>query len=74
MAGFGDVLRCPDCLEELRYLKEPKELPCGHVYCLPCLQTYARRPEVRSAVKSESSDTAENGDSVQEVIKCSICR
>ena len=28
---------CGFCLQKLAYMTEPKELPCSHVFCLPCL-------------------------------------
>ena len=31
-------LNCGFCLQKLAYMTEPKELPCSHVFCLPCLQ------------------------------------
>ena len=41
MAGLVDCLRCPHCLEELDYLDEPKQLPCSHIFCTPCLESLA---------------------------------
>ena len=40
MAGLTDCLRCPRCLEELDYLEEPKQLPCSHIFCTPCLESH----------------------------------
>ena len=37
-----DAIRCPQCLEELQYLHEPR------VFCLPCLETL-------KSVKAEDS-------------------
>lgn len=37
MAGKQVTLRCPSCLEEMEYLVDPKLLPCGHMFCMPCL-------------------------------------
>ena len=31
-------LNCGFCLQKLMYMIEPKQLPCTHVFCLPCLQ------------------------------------
>ena len=36
------VLRCPVCLEALR--RQPKCLPCGHVFCLTCLTAVFVKP------------------------------
>ena len=41
MAGLVDCLRSPHCLEELVYLDEPKQLPCSHIFCTPCLESLA---------------------------------
>ena len=30
--------RCPFCLEDLTNMMQPKQLTCGHLYCLKCLQ------------------------------------
>ena len=35
-----DVISCPVCLEVCR---EPRALPCYHVFCLPCLESAAKR-------------------------------
>ena len=29
---------CGFCLQKLTYMIEPKQLPCSHIFCLPCLQ------------------------------------
>jgi hypothetical protein len=29
---------CGFCLQKLTYMIEPKQLPCSHVFCLPCLE------------------------------------
>ena len=29
---------CGYCLERLPYMVDPRELPCSHIFCLPCLQ------------------------------------
>ena len=28
---------CGFCLQKLTYMIEPKQLPCSHIFCLPCL-------------------------------------
>ena len=38
MMSSTDKIRCPHCLEELDYLEDPKQLPCTHVFCMPCLE------------------------------------
>ena len=56
-----DAIRCPQCLEELEYLQEPRVLPCSHIFCLPCLETL-RTVEV------------EDSQPCGEEIHCTICR
>ena len=29
---------CGFCLQKLTYMIEPNQLPCSHIFCLPCLQ------------------------------------
>ena len=36
-----EKLRCPHCLEELDYLDDPRELPCSHMFCMPCMESLA---------------------------------
>uniref|UniRef100_A0A3B5AZ22 RING-type domain-containing protein n=1 Tax=Stegastes partitus TaxID=144197 RepID=A0A3B5AZ22_9TELE len=33
---------CPVCLEVLR---DPVTIPCGHSYCLQCIEDYWNRPK-----------------------------
>ncbi|CAF0749334.1 unnamed protein product [Didymodactylos carnosus] len=47
-------LECAICLQRLR---DPRALPCQHVYCLDCLQSYGRK----------------NLDFRTQTIKCPIC-
>ena len=37
MSVLGEAERCRYCLEELKYLIEPKRLDCGHVFCKECM-------------------------------------
>ena len=37
-AVMHEDLNCGFCLQKLAYMTEPKQLPCSHVFCLPCLQ------------------------------------
>ena len=34
MVGVDELLRCPCCLE---LFTDPHQLPCGHRFCLDCL-------------------------------------
>ena len=37
MSAMDETIRCTYCLEELKYLIEPKRLDCGHVFCKECM-------------------------------------
>ncbi|XP_039617807.1 interferon-induced very large GTPase 1-like [Polypterus senegalus] len=39
----SDQLTCPVCLE---FLQDPASLPCGHNYCMKCIQEYWHQTEV----------------------------
>jgi len=41
-----DVLTCRLCSQ---YLREPRQLPCGHTFCLACLERYYAAECQRSA-------------------------
>ena len=36
--GLTEEYRCGYCYQEFNSMSDPKELPCHHVFCLPCLQ------------------------------------
>ena len=38
MDGPQEDLNCGFCLQKLPYMTEPTQLPCSHVFCLPCIQ------------------------------------
>ena len=33
-----EELSCGFCLQKFMYMENPQCLPCGHVFCLPCLE------------------------------------
>ena len=36
--GITEEYRCGYCFEEFNSMNDPRKLPCGHTFCLPCLQ------------------------------------
>ena len=42
MADEIDGLRCPYCLEGFTKLENPKQLECGHIACLKCLDGHVQ--------------------------------
>lgn len=36
--GVTEDYSCGYCLQRFVYMTDPRELPCSHVFCLPCLQ------------------------------------
>ena len=37
-SGLTSSYRCGYCYEEFNSMVNPRELPCHHVFCLPCLK------------------------------------
>ena len=37
MSAMDETIRCTYCLEELKYLIEPRRLDCSHVFCKECM-------------------------------------
>ncbi|XP_062372893.1 E3 ubiquitin-protein ligase TRIM47 [Sardina pilchardus] len=64
-----DELTCPVCLDLFR---DPHQLPCGHNFCLPCLQRLgggSGRSSLRGSLSSSSSSSVLPGR-----IRCPECR
>ena len=51
-----DVLTCRLCSQ---YLREPRQLPCGHSFCLQCLERYYRSECQRSETGRRRSPSVE---------------
>ncbi|KAM3592519.1 uncharacterized protein V6R79_020598 [Siganus canaliculatus] len=63
---FG--VSCPVCLEEFT---EPSVLPCGHVFCLPCLQRCIQ-PNRRSCPRCRADVPQDFQPSVSPAIKAAL--
>ena len=37
-SGITEDYSCGYCLQRFVYMTDPRELPCSHVFCLPCLE------------------------------------
>lgn len=39
-----NLVECQTCCEIEGYLLNPKLLPCGHIFCVPCITDHQKDP------------------------------
>ncbi|XP_012692844.2 E3 ubiquitin-protein ligase TRIM47 [Clupea harengus] len=69
-----DELTCPVCLDLFR---DPHQLPCGHNFCMPCLQRLrggSGGSSLRGSIASSSSSTSSSGSFLRGRFRCPECR
>ena len=40
--AITDEYRCGYCWQEFNDMMDPRELPCGHVFCIGCIEADSR--------------------------------